>query len=397
MAQIDLRHADFYIKDGYAVSGTINEPGGYASTSTTINVSGFTMAIPNSSTFKINNTGTTYTVSGSTGGSTPTALTFSPGLSVRANHGSAVNVTITGLLVNNVSGYTTGATTMLVDTLSQAIANGTTFTVTGGTGTYTITSTAGGATPTSITFTPSLTGTVADDAAITLLSAGTVNNSTGIPVNGDSTVTVTGFTAAVPIGAVFNISGTNQQYTITAVTGGSTPTAFTFTPAFSSAAVVPSGTATIVVGPNILKLKIGEGNVTFEEKRNIEYVREKRQVSLGFVKTGDDEPMDVSIDLIWEFLSGTATDPPSPEEALNNSGQASGWVTSGADPCEPYAVNIEIINTPPCAGVDAEVTLLSEFRWESISHDAKAGTMSAKGKCKTLGPINSRVPQPATP
>ena len=153
----------------------------------------------------------------------------------------------------------------------------------------------------------------------------------------------------------------------------------------------------ITVGPNLLKLKIGEGNVTFEEKRNIEYVREKRQVSLGFVKTGDDEPMDVSIDLIWEYLSSTMSDPPTPEEALNNTGGASAWVTSGADPCEPYSVDVEIVYTPPCPGVEGEVILLKEYRWESISHDSKAGTMSTKGKCKILLAENTREAQPIAP
>ena len=132
MAQIDLRKADVYLKDGYTAAGTINQPGGYPSTTTTIVVSGFTMAIPNSSTFQINGTGTVYTVSGSTGGSTPTGLTFSPGLSARALDGASVAVSISGLLVNNVSGYTSG-TTMIVDGYSGTIANGTQFTVVGDT------------------------------------------------------------------------------------------------------------------------------------------------------------------------------------------------------------------------------------------------------------------------
>lgn len=225
-------------------------------------------------------------------------------------------------------------------------------------------------------------------------ATGAVN---GSPANGNTSVIVDLFTKAIPIGAVFSVVGSSNRYTVTSVVGGATPTTIHFTPAFATGDGVPVDDAVITIGPNILKLKIGEGNITFEEKRNIEYVREKRQVSLGFVKTGDDEPMDVSIDLIWEFLSGTATDPPTPEEAFNNIGQATAWVTSGADPCEPYAVDIEIVYTPPCSGVDAEVILLQEYRWESLSHDSKAGTMSSKGKCKTLLSNNSRVAQPVTP
>jgi hypothetical protein len=394
MAQIDLRHADFYIKDGYAASGTINQPGGYPNGTTTIVVAGFNLAIPNGSTFKINGTGTTYTISGTSGGSTPTSLTFSPGFSGHVADGAAVNVSITGPTVNNVSGYSSGATTMLVTGYSNAIPNGTTFTVAGDVTVHTVSSTVGGSTPTSITFSPALGSNVSNGAQITLTPAGTVNSPTNSPQAGDTSITVSGFSKAIPVGAVFTISGDTTQYTITSVTGGGTPTAFTFTPALVQN---EPDTNVVTVGPNILKLKIGEGNVTFEEKRNIEYVREKRQVALGFVKTGDDEPMDVSIDLIWEFLSSQTGEPPKPEEALNQTGAAADWVTAGADPCEPYAVNIEIVYTPPCSGVDAEVILLDEYRWESISHDSKAGTMSTKGKCKALLANTSRVLQPATP
>lgn len=397
MAQIDLRHADFYIKDGYAQVGAVNQPGGYASGITTIAVSGFSYAIANGSTFQINGAGTVYTISGTSGGSTPVSLTFTPGLTSRAAKAAVVNVSMVGPLVNNGGGYTTGAGSFIVDTYTSSIPNGATFTVTGGTGTYTVTSTTGGSTPTVINFTPTLTGTVADDAAITLTPTGAVNSPTDVPKSGDTTLIVDGFSKAVPVGAVFNIAGTNQQYTVTAVSGGGTPIGLTFTPALATSATVPADNAVITVGPNILKMKIGEGNITFEEKRNIEYVREKRQVALGFVKTGDDEPMDVSIDLIWEFLSSDTGEPPTPEEAFNGIGGAANWVTAGADPCEPYAVNIEIVYTPPCSGVDAEVILLEEYRWESLSHDAKAGTMSSKGKCKTLLSNNSRVVQPVTP
>ena len=87
MAQIDLRKADVYLKDGYTAAGTINQPGGYPSTTTTIAISGITMPIVNGSTFQIGGTGTVYTISSVVGGSTPTSLTFTPGLSTRAGWG----------------------------------------------------------------------------------------------------------------------------------------------------------------------------------------------------------------------------------------------------------------------------------------------------------------------
>lgn len=70
--------------------------------------------------------------------------------------------------VNNGAGYSAAATTMAVDTLVAAIVNGSSFTVAGDTLTHTILSTVGGSTPTSITFTPGLNGSVVDDAVLTL-------------------------------------------------------------------------------------------------------------------------------------------------------------------------------------------------------------------------------------
>jgi hypothetical protein len=47
MAQIDLSHADIYIKDGYTKAGAINQPGGYPIGATTIVVDGFTTVLAN--------------------------------------------------------------------------------------------------------------------------------------------------------------------------------------------------------------------------------------------------------------------------------------------------------------------------------------------------------------
>lgn len=127
----------------------------------------------------------------------------------------------------------------------------------------------------------------------------------------------------------------------------------------------------------------------------MEYVHDKR--AIAFVRTGDDEPLDVSLDAIWEFLAADTGQPPTFEEAIKGTGMASTWVTAGADPCEPFAVIIEVIYTPPCSAVKAEKILLTEFRWESLAHDTKQGTIALKGKCKSLSPVVSRVTSPVTP
>lgn len=226
---------------------------------------------------------------------------------------------------------------------------------------------------------------------------GAVNQSGPAPANGDTTLTIEGVTGILPIGVTFTVVGSDNQYTVTGVTGGATPTSIVFTPPFATADGIPVDEAVITFGPNLLRMDIGEGNLTFEEKRAINYVREKKSISAGFVMTGDDEPMDVSLDFIWTFLSSDALEPPTPQEALNKIGAAANWVTAGEDACEPYAIDIEVVYEPPCTGVKGERILLAEFRWESLSHDLKAGTMSVKGKCKVLLAIANREDSPIHP
>lgn len=74
-----------------------------------------------------------------------------------------------GAAVDNAGGYSAGATTMTIDGIAQTIPVGTPMSVVGATGTYKVLSSVGGATPTSITFSPALVsgGGVADNAVIT--------------------------------------------------------------------------------------------------------------------------------------------------------------------------------------------------------------------------------------
>lgn len=228
-------------------------------------------------------------------------------------------------------------------------------------------------------------------------ATGAVNQPVTVPASGDTTLTVDGFSKAIPNGNTFTVVGSTKTYKVISTTGGATPTLITFTPALATADGVPIDNAVITVGPNVLKVKMGEGNLTFSAKRAMTYVKEKRSIVDGFVMTGDDEALDVKLDAVWEFLSSDTSDPPTIEEALTQTGGAANWVTSGSDQCEPYCIDIEIIYTPPCTGVKAEKILLDEYRWENLDHDLKAGTISTGGKCKILLPTKSRVTAPVTP
>lgn len=146
--------------------------------------------------------------------------------------------------------------------------------------------------------------------------------------------------------------------------------------------------------PKTVTLTIGSGNVTWSEKRNMEYRLDRGK--LNTVKQGDEIPVEVSLQFEWrELMSISGDTTPTPYEVLKQIGAAAGWVSSDTvDPCAPYAVDIEITHNPDCntAGTDfqQEITLLSDFRWENIDPDVGAAQVSVSGKCNITAPTITR-------
>jgi hypothetical protein len=144
--------------------------------------------------------------------------------------------------------------------------------------------------------------------------------------------------------------------------------------------------------PKQLSIHVGEGTLSFTEKRPIQYVKD-RGLLYG-VREGDQEPMDVKLDIIWEFLRATAgSGVPTPEDVLKQRGEAAGWVSSDPDPCNPYCVDIYVYYDPVCPSEENENIGLVEFRYEQIEANAKSGMLMVSGKCNVTQPLDSRVPQ----
>lgn len=129
--------------------------------------------------------------------------------------------------------------------------------------------------------------------------------------------------------------------------------------------------------PTEVEVKIGEGNLTYTEARTIEYNLERGALSGGTVREGDEVPVDVSMDFVWEYI--TSTTGSSIVEMIKG---GDSLVSTDADACQPYACDITILYEPtPTSCGDKETILLSDFRWESLDHDLSAGTISCSGKC----------------
>jgi hypothetical protein len=123
-------------------------------------------------------------------------------------------------------------------------------------------------------------------------------------------------------------------------------------------------------------VKIGEGNLTFSEKRNMEYVLDRGL--LDTVKEGDQVPVEVKFDFMWEYISGTTVG-----TGLRDivSGTTN-YVSTDSDACRPYACDVVLTYQPvPSTCGDAETITFPDFRMESLDYDLKAATVSCSGKC----------------
>lgn len=215
----------------------------------------------------------------------------------------------------------------------------------------------------------------------------------GTPTAGAQTMNIDGSTGIIGVGRTFTIAGETGSpvHTVTShtETSGNTTT-LVFTPPLATGGAADNSALTIpaVTGPNLLEIRIGQGNLTYTEARTIEY-RLNRGL-LDSVREGDQVPVDMSFDVEWWYLRSASGEPITPEEALKRTGNASAWTTTSADPCEPYAVDIVVTYHLSCGNVEDEIIVFQDFRWESLDHNLKDAQISVKGKCNITEAVVTR-------
>jgi len=142
-------------------------------------------------------------------------------------------------------------------------------------------------------------------------------------------------------------------------------------------------------GVNSLVVKVANGVFNWSETKNRKYVtaREDLDTVVDEVAT----PVEIRFDLIWEFLRASAgSGTPTPHDVMKNRGEAAAWVSTDADICAPFSIDVELVHNPGCAGVQSETILFSDFRYEKLEQDPKAGTLSVSGKCNQVEPTVTR-------
>jgi len=195
-------------------------------------------------------------------------------------------------------------------------------------------------------------------------------------------------TDQVPVGARFTIAGESGTpiHTVTARTPGSgTTTNVAFTPALASSV---SDDSVITFLNQQIEVKIGEGNLTYTENKEYEYLTDKG--NLDTVREGNEVPMDVVMDFVYEFVRTGTSELITPVDALKGIGGAAEWVSSSTDPCEPYSVDIAVIHEPPCGDAETETTTFPMFRHDSLEFDLSAATISSTGRCNATEPTIER-------
>lgn len=127
-------------------------------------------------------------------------------------------------------------------------------------------------------------------------------------------------------------------------------------------------------------LKVGDGNFSFSEKRTIEYFKDRGKLS--GTREGEDNPVDVSFDFIWDWMKAsniTTTGASTIRDLI----KGIGCVSAGAD-CEPYACDIEVVLAGEICS-ETETITLTDFRYESLDFKLKEGQVSCSGKCNITG------------
>lgn len=184
--------------------------------------------------------------------------------------------------------------------------------------------------------------------------------------------------------------GGSEEATISAGTPVTTSMNIEFSPALTTADGIPSNNDEISFIGRSLEIKVGDGNITYTQSKERIYDRDRG--TLDTVRDGDEQPLQVTIAFVWEYLSavvGSGT--PTPMEVLDKIGEASDWLSSDVDdPCAPYSVDVEVEIVKPCVSENERITF-PYFRYEELGPDLGEASINVSGQCNVQRPTIVRI------
>jgi len=228
--------------------------------------------------------------------------------------------------------------------------------------------------------------------------AGTGNLSTNGTENDaelevDTIVLNTTTTNLIPVGARLTVNGStvNTVHTVTArVPTDSGPTTnITITPILGAGTFNTGNEEGALTFINQrIEIQVGEGNLTWTEAKEYEYLRERGD--LDTVKEADEQPVEMSLEFVYEYIKTQSGQTITAVDALKRTGEASEWVSSSADLCEPYCVDMLVKHCVPCGTDEDEDVLFTDFRYESLDFDTGEATIAVSGRCNVSEPTVTR-------
>jgi hypothetical protein len=291
-----------------------------------------------------------------------------------------------------VAGETTATTvhTVASRTNSSGVDAAQSITITATGGTFTLTW--GGLTTSAIAY-DATNATV--KAALVALDDGLTTDDWSVAgsAGGPWTVTFTGAQGDMPqplmTGDGTSLTGGSTTVTvattIVGVVAGSTSN-IVFTPALGAGTYAENGVVTFL--PQQLDIKVGDGNITYTEHRTYDYLLDRGD--LDTVREGNQVPMDIKLECVYEHITQGTNEVVSPMDALKGAGGAAEWVSTSSDLCEPYAIDVIILHTPPCGTSENERTTFPDFRADTKEIDFQKATIAVTGKCNAIEPVVAR-------
>lgn len=142
--------------------------------------------------------------------------------------------------------------------------------------------------------------------------------------------------------------------------------------------------------PLTIDIVIGEGNLTYTERRDLTYIPDGGV--LDDVEEGDEQPLELRVDMSYEYVTSRSGGTATPVDAVKKTGQASAWVSTDTDACRPYCIDLILVHTPSPTGCgDVETTTFPDFRYDNIDYDVRARTINMVGRCNVTDAVVVRT------
>ncbi len=227
-------------------------------------------------------------------------------------------------------------------------------------------------------------------ASINDASPATLTGETTLDVNGATVSLNTDETDMIPVGARFTAAGESGSpiHTVTARTpADSGPTTnIVFTPALASDI---SDTAVLTFLPQQIEIRIGDGDLSWTEAREIIYDLDRD--ILDDVRLGPEQPLELNAAFVFEWAATGSGEPISPIDAIKRINDAEEWVSSDSDQCRPYSIDVIVDHVVPCGTNQDQRFSFEDFRWDSLEYSIQDAAITLTGRCNRTDALVARL------